>query len=349
MTEYIKRPGKEAWIKGLDSIRFILAMIVFLSHLDNPFHAILVRSPHFILRAAGMVWGLLFSGVGAVMAFFIISGFVIHYPNKERMPETVPFLVRRWLRIILPLLVIGVIASARQWFDSIPVWSLYCELIYYTIYPVLIRIRLSWFNKVIISFIIALSMIVFCARNDWSSLIHQRNIHYSGAYWQLGPYLTWMIGLPCWLLGVLLAEGIDASPRVVSRSNIYGFRVTVLICGILLDVLKFHFFFGYFFSMNLFSILLFFWIRQEILYYKDRQPVHWLEFSGKFSYSLYLCHSVFVHYILLVVPLNVYTYFPIVFVVPAAAYLYYLIVEKPSHLLSRNAGKLLKAKSIASI
>ncbi len=229
------------WIKGLDSIRFVLAFIVLLSHMGPSVHSALIGSPHPGVRIFAMIWGVLFSGVGAVMAFFIISGFVIHYPYKDKFPQTPSFLVRRWLRIGIPMLVVCPIAGAFHQFSAIPIWSLYCELIYYTLYPVLIRIRWSWFNKFLVAFILSLVLIAVFAHDDWASLVYRRNINYKGAYWQLGDLLTWIIGLPCWLLGVILAQHIDAYKNNISTIRIWVFRLLVLGVGILLDILKFSF------------------------------------------------------------------------------------------------------------
>jgi peptidoglycan/LPS O-acetylase OafA/YrhL len=333
------------WINGLDSIRFVLALIVFLSHLENPWHEYLLQSHHFIFRAAGMLWGVLFSGVGSVMAFFIISGFVIHYPNRDNYPSTLPFLIRRWLRIGLPLIVISLIAGKFNQFSAIPIWSLYCELIYYTLYPLLIRIKLKWTTKFWLSFLLSLVIIAMFAPNDRLSFIHQKNVGYNGAYWQLGDLFTWIVGLPCWLLGVVMAQGINEDKGTVSTMNIYLFRVGVLGIGIGLDILKFHFFLSYFFSMNFFAIVLFFWIKKEILYHRDRPPVSSLEFLGKFSYSLYLCHNVFSFFILKLVPMNIYTYFLIILIVILSSYFFYLLVERPSHLLSRRLSKIAGSRS----
>jgi peptidoglycan/LPS O-acetylase OafA/YrhL len=343
----VAKNKSNSWIKGLDSIRFVLAFIVFLSHLKDPFHDLWIQSPHLALRLMGSLTGVLFSGVGSVMAFFIISGFVIHYPNKDRYPDTKSFLIRRWLRIGLPLLIIALIVGIFHQFSAIPIWSLYCELIYYTLYPVLIRIKLSWFHKFLLSFILSIVLMALCARNDWTSLVHHRNINYSGAYWQLGDLLTWVIGLPCWILGVILAQHIDADAKEISAIRAWTFRCGVLLAGIVLDVLKFHFFVSYLFSMNVFAILLFFWIRDEIQYFKNRQPMRLLEFSGRFSYSLYLTHNVFVFFIGMVFPLTVYSYFPVILLTLLSSYLYYLLVERPCHLLSRRLARPTGARNLA--
>lgn len=341
----VQKGKSDQWIRGLDSIRFVLAFIVFLSHLGNPFHEVWAGSPHLMLRLIAGLWGVLFSGVGAVMAFFIISGFVIHYPYKDKIPETRSFLARRWLRIGIPLMVICPIAGLFHRFSVIPIWSLYCELIYYTLYPLLIRIKGSWFGKFLFSFVLAMVLIGVLASGDLSSLIHSRNINYSGAYWQLGDLLTWVIGLPCWLLGVILAQHIDDFKGHVPAIRVWVFRFLALGTGMVLDVSKFHFFVSYIFSMNFFALLLFFWIRNEIRYYKDRQPVQILEYSGKFSYSLYLCHNVIVFFIGMILPLTLTTYLPVIVLTVFFAWLFYLAVEKPGHLLSRAAAGLIRQKA----
>ena len=346
MAVEITKNKNNSWIRGLDSIRFILALIVVLSHLGNPFHDQWAASSHLYLRLLAMVWGIAFSGVGAVMAFFIISGFVIHYPNREKYPDTMSFLIRRWLRIGLPLVVIALIAQAGHRFTAIPIWSLYCELIYYTIYPLLIRIRMSWVNKFLIAFLLSAVAIFLLASDDLHSLVHQKNLNYSGAYWQTGSFLTWIIGLPCWLLGVVLADQIDSYKNNVPAIRIWSFRILAVACGMMLDVLKFHFFVSYIFSMNLFALLLFFWLRTEIAYFRKREPLKWLEYSGQFSYSLYLCHNVIIGFLELALSLTVFTYFPILLITILCSYLFYLAVEKPSHLLSRKLAQRVRRRKL---
>jgi peptidoglycan/LPS O-acetylase OafA/YrhL len=286
-----------------------------------------------------MLWGVLFNGVAAVMAFFIISGFVIHYPYKNKYPETRSFLARRWLRIGIPLLVISPVAIMYHRFWLIPIWSLYCELIYYTLYPVLIRLKGSWFFKFLVSFIVSFVLIALLATGDRASLIHRRNMNYSGAYWQLGDLLTWVIGLPCWLLGVILAQHIDSYKADIPGIRIWILRCLALAGGAVLGMLKFHFFVSYIFTMNLFAIFLFFWVRDEILYYKNRQPVRILEFAGKFSYSLYLCHNIFISFIKSILPFTVPMYLLIILLTLFCSYIFYLVIERPAHLLSRRAAK----------
>ncbi len=72
------------WVNGIDSIRFFLALIVFLSHIHDPYIDALKNSHSPVLYTLGLFITPLFSGISAVIAFFIISGFVIHYPYKNK-------------------------------------------------------------------------------------------------------------------------------------------------------------------------------------------------------------------------------------------------------------------------
>ena len=91
----------------------------------------------------------------ADLLFFVISGFCIHYPY--RAPNTfvlLPFLARRYLRIGIPLAAAVLLAHPFQVnlaiFHNSILWSLVAELIYYSLYPTLRRLkeRFGW-NKII--------------------------------------------------------------------------------------------------------------------------------------------------------------------------------------------------------
>ena len=67
-------------IAGLDAIRFICALIVVLAHTGRPpLTAWADTSTWFGWFIDGSA-GLLFSSAAAVIVFFVISGFCIHYP-----------------------------------------------------------------------------------------------------------------------------------------------------------------------------------------------------------------------------------------------------------------------------
>jgi peptidoglycan/LPS O-acetylase OafA/YrhL len=211
----------------------------------------------------------------------------------------------------------------------------------------LIRIRVSWGVKLTAAFILSFVLILAKGGNELFSFIHQRNLNYSGAYWQFGDLLTWIVGLPVWLLGVCLADQVGSYKKAPSAPWTWAFRLAALCAGIVFDVLKFHFFVSYIFSMNIFALFLFFWLRNEIVYYRHRQPAALLEYSGKFSYSLYLCHNVSAHFITMILPLTLYSYLPIVALTIFSAYLFYLVVERPSHLLSRKLALWTNGRRVA--
>lgn len=259
------------------------------------------------------------------------------------------FLVRRWLRIGLPLLAISLIGIQTDAFFQIPIWSLYCELVYYTLYPLLAKIKGSWKQKMAVSFIFSLILITILGWNDIQSLIHQQNIHYSGAYWQTGDFITWIIGLPCWLMGVVLAQQYSSlKERPVSGLTIGLLRLAVICAGVFLDIGKFHFYLSYLVSMNFFCILLFFWIRAEIIWYMSRSSPRLLEYTGKFSYSIYLCHGVFLAMLEKRIVITNTNYVPVILLILLLSFFFYLIVERPSHLIAQKAAALLDSGNARS-
>jgi peptidoglycan/LPS O-acetylase OafA/YrhL len=87
----MKSGTQTKWFFGVDSLRFVLAFIVMLSHSDMVYATALKHSSHAILRVVGIFLANAFDGTSAVIAFFIISGFVIHYPNKNGITSLMRF------------------------------------------------------------------------------------------------------------------------------------------------------------------------------------------------------------------------------------------------------------------
>ena len=329
---------KASWVNGLDSLRFFLALIVVLSHMPNPIAITLKSSSYVILQDIGLLLTPIFCGVGAVIAFFIISGFVIHYPNKDKEINYSKFLLRRWIRLGIPMIVISIIAIKLNMFLKLPLWSLYCELIYYTIYPLLAKLKISWTTQFWAAFVIAAVLIVTLGKQDILSLIHQKNLHFSGSYWQLGVQFTWIVGLPCWLLGVVLGEKIDSYTFKISTMQIYRWRLGVFAVSALIQIVRFKLFVSWLVSMNIFAFLLFIWLRNEIIYYRDHKSVRIFENFGKFSYSLYLTHELLFFIVINILPLNILTYPVYIAMIVLMAYIVFNIIEKPSHLLAQKVG-----------
>jgi peptidoglycan/LPS O-acetylase OafA/YrhL len=170
------------------------------------------------------------------------------------------------------------------------------------------------------------------------AFLKQTNYNYHGYYWQLDDYITWIIGLPCWLLGVLIAENIDHL-KTMPFSKVLAYRLIVYLTSCFCCFGKFHLHLSYLLSMNIFALLLYKWIQAEIVYYKSRQPNQSFEKMGKFSYSLYLCHPVVFLLLKRFIIFNNFTYPFFVLLTIVAAYLFYLVVERPSHRLARKINQ----------
>jgi peptidoglycan/LPS O-acetylase OafA/YrhL len=326
------------WFYGVDSIRFILALLVMLSHFDNVYAEGLKHSVYFPIKLLGVFLANAFDGTSAVIAFFIISGFVIHYPNKNGISNLPQFWIRRFLRILIPLVVIIAIGSAFDHPEKTVTWSLFCELIYYALYPLIFKINLSWKTKFIVAWLIAALIIGIGSYHDVQALLKQTNNNYHGYYWQFGNYITWIVGLPCWLLGVLIAENIDHL-KTISFSKVMLYRLLVYAISCFCCFGKFHLHISYLISMNIFALLLYKWIQAEIVYYKNRQPNKSLEKMGKFSYSLYLCHPIAFLLLKHFIVFNGLTYPLFITLTIASAYLFYLVIERPSHKLARMVNQ----------
>lgn len=323
------------WVNGIDSMRFVLAIVVFLGHLQNQPAIVLKGQESWLLKIIGIGLNHVYFGPGAVIGFFIISGFVIHYPNRMDDFNWKVFLVRRIVRIGLPLLVVVMFALKVGMFDHIPIWSLYCELIYYSIYPLLRISGVSWNRIFIISFVVALGFVWLGATDEVKSLLQWKNINYTGSYAALGDLLTWIVGMPCWLLGVLLAERIDQYDAVITKVRIYAMRLIVMLVGVLLVAIKAHGFVSFIFTLNFYAFMLVYWIACEILYFRTTKSSVTLEFGGKFSYSLYLIHGIVVSFVGGWLSIDFFNYFIYIIITIVTAYLVYVFVEKPSHRLAK--------------
>ena len=331
-------PAGERTVRGLDSIRFWCALWVYFSHFG------------FFPRPGGWAWppaavGIynnLFCGVGAVIAFFVISGFCIHYPfvGTRKLPLAA-FYVRRYVRIVGPLaaaLLVGALLGQGfvAFYENI-VWSLIAELIYYTIYPVLRIPFLRWqWGLVLAAYAASFTLIALNPS--------------AGDFHRFGPALTWLVGLPSWLLGCCLATW--ASKDRSSRGSApWLWRGAVWAASSFASVLRFHANIGYPLSLTIFGILVFFWIREEIRYYRFAAAPVFFEFCGRWSYSIYLVHGLAVlgfarfrhHYIGF--PLRGVPYWTLqTILVLVLSFCFYLAVEMPSHRLARYLARVVRKR-----
>jgi peptidoglycan/LPS O-acetylase OafA/YrhL len=318
----------------ISSIRFVLATWVVLSHLGLP---ILTAHQTGILWAARALIDSAFNGPAAVIVFFVISGFCIHFPNRSGLEvrSWKLYYARRYLRTLIPMAAALALAAPLKvpfglFTDSV-LWSLLCEEIYYFLYPGLLylRDRIGWRYLLALAWLLSVMVL----------LTDPHAVIYPAFGWEL----NWVLGLPCWLLGCRLAErfgGSKSSP--VSVSQIWIWRGGTWMLSSLALVMRFHGSIGYPWTLNLFAAFATLWLEREIRYYQSRRaPL--LENLGDASYSIYLTHfSSFA--ILRALPGyaamgSVGVWSSSALLCGTLATLFYCFVERPSHRLARRFTK----------
>lgn len=327
----------ERWVNGLDSIRFILAFIVMLSHLHNPFNALLRSSGNIVANFGGVVLQHMFPGIAAVSAFFIVSGFVIHYAHMQQPQfNWKSFLVRRWVRVGVPMFLVTLLSGIYNVHILAIIWSLYCELIFYTLYPLLCRLKVKWDTLLVFASIlsaIVMSVLVLTEKR----FLHLPFLSGRGIGWRLVITAAY---LPVWLSGVVLAERINVQERVTD-SALWASRVVAYLCGIAVVGLKMQLHINALYTSVLIAPVLYIWLRNEIVHYATHTPLKAIENAGQFSYSLYLWHLFIFTLLKLVWPLTTSSYFIYLFSAIALSYVAYILVERPSHMLARRLAKVI--------
>ncbi|THD77701.1 MAG: acyltransferase [Phenylobacterium sp.] len=331
-------PSRGGSVRGLDTLRFVAALWVAFSHgasppVDSMFG---VHGPATHLVSAGMA--LVFNGTAAVVVFFVISGFCIHLPNigAERL-DWRRFLTRRLVRIVPPLLAI---IGLTRWLgdryvaavDTV-LWSVYCELIYYALYPLLFALLRHWRLRYILIASIA-PMAILLALKPTAAFL-----------WHFGAW-TWLYCAPFWLLGAELAERYRRG-SLRTRGSIWIWRcAAVVLCG-LATVALYHLpiAVGYPWTMPAFAVFATFWVAQEIGHAEQKGAVAVLELLGAGSYSLYLAHKIPLE--ALPAPTGALGWLELLAAIAAATLALYVFVERPSHQLARWLGRRRRAPAFA--
>ena len=325
-------------IVGLDALRFLCALCVVQGHLRIGETLVFERMerPGHLVRTLRMLYnqGLpVPTGPNAVIVFFVISGFCIHFPYRHgRRVQARQFLVRRYIRIGLPALVAAVllyISGFHSLQDSV-LWSILCECIYYSLYPLLLRIkeRVGWRALIVGSFVACYAVLI----------AHTGDGPYNGDFTSLGIGRTWILGLPCWLLGCLLAE-THTRFSTFGRGGQWLLRLAIVTAACVATTLRFYQGIGYYWTQPLLGLLIYNWLGTEVSYAAARSPWRWLERCGGWSYSIYLYHAP--------LAIGVATLLGQTFGVPATtlvklaaalagSYLLYRLVERPAHLLAQR-------------
>jgi peptidoglycan/LPS O-acetylase OafA/YrhL len=325
-------------IRGLDSLRFIAALWVAFGHgAGVPFRELLQQTGRFGQTVAA-INGVSFNGVAAVTVFFLISGFCIHLPYSQA--KAVPireYFVRRYVRIGAPLVVILLVA--HFWPDRTAnivhdvLWSVYCELAYYTLYPIIFPLLRRGHLKALIGFTTVVSILLIVLR--WQYL----------RVTEFG-LLAFVVAYPTWLLGCLLAESLDKLKNTTRTISIWYWRLSAWLYSVLAMLLVYHspIRIGYPGSLLLFSFFSYFWLQQELVRWTTSAPLRWLENAGKWSYSVYLIHMIVIAEFAELrgaLPTTLW-WILLLAVIFGVSYLFFLVVERPSHLAARRWARSLR-------
>jgi peptidoglycan/LPS O-acetylase OafA/YrhL len=329
-------------IAGLDSLRFVCAIWVALHHGARPHVALwLGLSPIF------KDWNAItYDGVAAVIVFFVISGLCVHYPHaRSASCNLAAFYAQRFVRVGLPLLVVvafewaafslgadrlgeGISGALRM-----VSWSLWCELVYYALYPaLLIGFRRIGMMPIIAASFVAAYVTIF---DHWQLL----------TYWQYSKALAWITAMPAWLMGCALAQAIASGRLPMLPGSIWTWRIGAVLLSIPAKALVYPavtpILIGNPATLGLYAVFAVFWVSKELQFYSRHPPAAALEWGGRWSYSMYLVHNIvlvaFAHHFLH--PHTVALWPAEIAAVLVTSYLFYRLVEYPSHRLARALGR----------
>ena len=341
-------------IMGIDSLRAVAALTVMLDHLGLTPPDIFAAHHSAVFSAIRMVLNCLFNGPAAVVIFFVVSGFFIHLPQTRKNTElNIPrFYVRRGIRIGIPAMlaflcfekagIATATGSLLVKINSTVLWSIVCEVTYYFLYPAILLAgkNFGWVKTVIIAYLVAFAL----------CLTHLNTLRAAGNAYVALHLWTWVVGLPCWILGCWLAENRQKF-RPATITKIWLWRFAIFAVAFLLRVAKFHFHsvvFSNCFTLNLFALPVTAWIGLELVSSTNLGTSRILEWIGQWSFSLYLIHPTawYCLHVLGIPYVNSAQWYHLLSIVTAliSSFIFYLVVEKPSHLLavqlSRRTPKL---------
>ncbi|MES2586878.1 MAG: acyltransferase family protein [Pseudomonadota bacterium] len=321
-------------LNAIDAIRCLCALYVMIGHIQPPLTEL--PSALQVLLTLGVS-----DGGWAVMIFFVISGLCIHLPYVSGKPfHTTGFLAARFCRIAIPLFCAGLLSWVLQANLDKILWSLYCEMIYYLMYPFL-RLLFARIGVLrVLLFAIPLALL--------TALLPDHN---QGNFFFFEGPVSWIatavLGFPIWLLGCLLAQSV-ATKAQVQLLHVGALRAFIIILGFGLPILSFLddvipsfpnlFLLNTKYSFLLFSPIIYWWLYAEIaqkhvgVFYRLLRPL------GVGAYSIYLMHLLSIP-MFIVAPINFNSYLnwmAIIFIALLMSTLFYFLIEKPSHLLGRR-------------
>lgn len=325
-------------VRGLDTLRFVTAMWVAFAH-GARFPIDQVLQPTGVINK--MLYALVnttFNGTAAVAVFFVISGLLIHGANvgKSRV-ELIPFWTRRAVRIGIPLAVVLILAQllGGDYGERVShvLWSVYAELIYYGLYPLVLPIifRFGIGRVLLVSLAISLGMLL---------LIKPDALY----LWEFGHSLNWLFCAPLWLMGCYLAENRQRITAMSQRVPIWGLRIgAVAYCYISTVMMAHmgHFSIGYTWTIWVFGLFCMVWLAAEIARGTGKVTIGWMERFGIAGYSIYLTHPLAVNAVKMNLPsLSPFTHWlAVLAAIAIVTAVFYHAVEWPAHQLARRLGR----------
>jgi peptidoglycan/LPS O-acetylase OafA/YrhL len=353
------RPSAER-VPALDAIRFVCALAVVYWHVTHVAWPDAGRATDALSLGLRAVARSFSNGPAAVIVFFVISGFCIHFPFRNAAAvHARAFVARRFLRIGLPFAVALALAGTLHWrwmeltwasFGFLPAtaavrdtdptvfWSLIAEMVYYALYPALFAVarRWGWRRLAIASYAPAVAVMLLAPR--------------TGEFQGFGNSLAPVAALPAWLWGCVLADRWDSwRARAVASARLWLWRGAVVAAAAATLMLRYHAPVAAAvtqlpWTLHPFAALVFLWLQREIASARLRPPPRALEWCGTWSYSLYLVHLGALELWLWAAPAHA-GRLPVALQLPLqaaitllACYAFHLAVERPSWRLARFVG-----------
>ncbi|MFP3569138.1 acyltransferase family protein [Paraburkholderia sp. SIMBA_030] len=281
--------------------------------------------------------------------------------------KPINYYASRFIRIGLPLVIllclVQPLTTGQNYLESV-LWSLYCEMVYYAIYPVL-RPRFRYIGEMIAGSALAAGVMVAVVRLFGHPVCHSCVYE---TYRIPGTALLYAAG---WIFGCLIAEtqrnaeqfhirgayspltmmikrGLDRTTHYLA-DRLVALRVAVVAAGaavmILLsesnlkpatvplitpDI-----------TLPLFQFLAAVWIAAETATPSKAGVWSRLAAFGAWSYSLYLCHKMALALLEMTSfdDTSRFAWFVQVALAFAISYAFYRIIERPSHLISQRLRK----------
>lgn len=353
----------------LDAIRFLAAVWVLMYHFRPPeFKALM---PHRLAFLGGALWSgstALFAGPAAVIVFFVISGYCIHNAYQRDVTlKPINYYASRFVRIGLPLVillcVVQPLPTGQNYLESV-LWSLYCEMVYYAVYP-LLRARFRYIGEMIVGSAIAAGVMVAVVR-----LVGHPACH-GCVYETYGVSGTALLYAAGWISGCLIAEtqrntaqfnvrgayspltmvisrGLEMSTRLLAH-HLVALRVSVVMAGAAIMILlsgsslkpAFVPIITPDITLPLFQFLAAIWIATETATPSRASVWPKLAALGAWSYSLYLCHKMALALLEMTQfdGSSRFAWFVQVALAFVISYVFYRMIERPSHLVSQRLRK----------